>query len=318
MSKCVLITGGSGFIGTRLISYLIENNNLKIVNLDLKKPSDTSQLQYYVKGDIRNDLTEVFERHKPHYVINLAAEASVNFTKLSDYTSNIDGVRNLVSHINNSTVEKAIFYSTQYVYQGYDKWEGYEEYKPFTIYGESKKVGEEIVKCECHKSYLILRPTNIWGIGNQIYVNGLFKVMANGYYFHPNVHNVLRSYGYIDNICFQTMKLMESGETNRIFYLSDAPIDLIKWVSKVQLSLNNEPVKKMPLVLFQGAAKFGDLMKKFGLGFPMNSVRLTNMITPNPIPIEDTLNVTGPNPVELDQAIEHTVKWYKSIQKSPN
>ena len=34
MKKFIVVTGGSGFVGTNLIKYLIEKSNFKIISLD--------------------------------------------------------------------------------------------------------------------------------------------------------------------------------------------------------------------------------------------------------------------------------------------
>lgn len=311
MAENLLITGGSGFIGTKLISHLSEKYNYNILNIDIKEPSDQSQLKFFERKDIRDDLSRIFESFKPDYVINLAAEASVHFKSLSDYSSNINGVENLINHINNSGVKKALFFSTQYVYQGFKEWEGYDQYNPFTIYGESKKIGEDLVIKHCKEPYLILRPTNIWGEGNMIYVDGLFDVMSKGLYYHPNKKDVLRSYGYIENLCHQTVMLMKSPELDKIFYLSDEPIRLLEWVEKLQYAINGEKVKTLPLIIFRVASYLGEFLKILGVRFPMNKTRLTNMISPNPVPIQDTFAVTGQNPYTIDQAVKRTIDWYQ-------
>ena len=57
-SKNILITGGSGYVGSRLCSRLIRKDNLNIVNYDISLFGDDhlpKNKQYaYVKGDLRN------------------------------------------------------------------------------------------------------------------------------------------------------------------------------------------------------------------------------------------------------------------------
>lgn len=309
--KKILITGGSGFIGKHLISELSKNDQYEILNIDLVHSNQNCEFR---EVDIRNDLDKVFEDFRPNYVINLAAETSVKPQKIDDFTTNIQGVENLVNAINKFQVEKSLFFSTQYVYQSYgNNWEGYDVYKPFTVYGESKKIGEEIVINSCKRPYLLLRPTNVWGEENEVYINGLFKVMDKGYYYHPNKKNVLRSYGYIKNLCFQTIKLLESEQADNVYYLSDRPVNLFEFVNSLNLEINNKPIKTLPYLVFKVAALVGDLAKLLGVGFPMNSVRLTNMVSPNPVPIEDTISITGEAPYGLEESIKRTIEWYKKL-----
>jgi len=90
MSKVILVTGGAGFIGSNFIHYLSrEHPDYTIVNLDkltyagnLENLSGIdARVNYsFVKGDIANrELVEyIFERFKPNYVVNFAAESHVD------------------------------------------------------------------------------------------------------------------------------------------------------------------------------------------------------------------------------------------------
>ena len=63
-SKNILITGGSGYVGTRLTYRLLNNKKIKIVNYDISLFGDDhlpSATNYsYVKEDLRN--TEQLEK----------------------------------------------------------------------------------------------------------------------------------------------------------------------------------------------------------------------------------------------------------------
>ena len=50
----ILITGGSGFIGTNLINQLIKDNNVSVLNIDLVKPSSQKHYSFWKKCDIMN------------------------------------------------------------------------------------------------------------------------------------------------------------------------------------------------------------------------------------------------------------------------
>ena len=86
----ILVTGGAGFIGSNFIHYMIKAHpNYIIINLDkltyagnLENLKDVSDIPNYhfVKGDIANtELVDyIFERFKPNYVVNFAAESHVD------------------------------------------------------------------------------------------------------------------------------------------------------------------------------------------------------------------------------------------------
>ncbi|MGA1049583.1 MAG: GDP-mannose 4,6-dehydratase [Minisyncoccia bacterium] len=106
MSK-VLVTGGCGFIGSHVIDELLTDNNVKeIINIDkLGVGSDINNVavdpritNYYI--DICNDeIYNIFEKHKPEYIIHLAAESHVDRSianPLSFVNSNVMGTGNIL------------------------------------------------------------------------------------------------------------------------------------------------------------------------------------------------------------------------------
>ena len=90
----ILVTGSAGFIGSALTLKLLEDGN-EIVGIDnhndyydinlkearLKRHID-NELYIHYKIDISNKskLFEVFKKHKPKYVVNLAAQAGVRYS----------------------------------------------------------------------------------------------------------------------------------------------------------------------------------------------------------------------------------------------
>ena len=114
----ILITGGSGFIGTNLIEFLSENDRYEIMSLDLVKPKIESHQQYWTQIDLRrhDDVVSAVESFAPDYVIHLGARTDLNGTSLQDYNANIGGVRNLLDAIEKvGSVKRAIFASSMYV-----------------------------------------------------------------------------------------------------------------------------------------------------------------------------------------------------------
>ena len=90
----VLITGSAGFIGSALSLQLLERGD-EVIGIDnlndyydvsLKEARLQRTLAYDGYTDVRIDLedregvSEVFRKHQPHRVVNLAAQAGVRYS----------------------------------------------------------------------------------------------------------------------------------------------------------------------------------------------------------------------------------------------
>src|SRR5918996_6575424 len=70
-----VITGGSGYIGSRLTELLVERDETeRIVNLDVRAPDVPWPKTEYVQGDVRDRarVRELLERERPDALIHLA------------------------------------------------------------------------------------------------------------------------------------------------------------------------------------------------------------------------------------------------------
>ena len=145
-----LVTGGSGFIGTNLISYLINAHpGSSILNLDIIPPRDSSHNRFYHFCDINcySSLLSKVQCFLPTHVFHLAATTGIGQLPLDHFKTNINGVQNIVNVLTIvGSVKRVIFASSLLVCKvGYIP-DSYDEYLPSTSYGISKMKGEIIVK----------------------------------------------------------------------------------------------------------------------------------------------------------------------------
>jgi len=165
--KKIIITGGSGFIGSNLVSYFLKKKYF-VINIDKLSYSgnnyssyDLSKKNYiFIKSDInkKNVIIKTLKKYNPSIVFNLAAETHVDrsidnpepFIK-----SNINGVFNLLESIrfynkNFKKKVKLVHVSTDEVYGDILNTskranENY-PYKPSSPYAASKASADHLVK----------------------------------------------------------------------------------------------------------------------------------------------------------------------------
>ena len=123
-----LVTGGCGFIGSHVIDELLKDTSIeRIINIDKlgvgsdinNVAADPRVVNYYI--DICNEeIYNIFKKHKPGYIIHLAAESHVDRSisdPLSFVNSNVIGTGNILECIRNIVPEaRMVHVSTDEVY----------------------------------------------------------------------------------------------------------------------------------------------------------------------------------------------------------
>lgn len=318
----ILITGGSGFIGTNLIEYyLLEKHS--ILNIDFKKPMNQKQKQFWKNIDIRdsNDLDVAFSEFMPDYVVHLAARADLRGKTIKDYDTNTLGVQNIIAACGKcSSIKKVIFTSTMLVCKVgyYPKTDS--DYCPPNLYGESKMLGEGIVRQDSagmDYDWSIVRPTSIWGPWFGVTYRDFFVMLIKRKYINFSGKSSTKTYGYIDNTIYQINNILFSEKTNsKTYYLGDyTPTNISKWASEISNELGYE-LKSVPLLIILIASYFGEFLKLFNISFPLNKFRYKNMTTDNIIPLQDTIDVAPSLPVGRLVGIKHTIKWLNDFYLS--
>lgn len=177
----VIITGGSGFIGTHLVDRLL-SRGLPVRILDrrvgraLRAPIEI--------GDVTDfeAVSAVFRGGDIIY--HLAAEHRDDVQPVSRYDEvNVRGARNVVAAAERQRIQRIVFVSSAAVY-GERRSISYEWSEPAALspYGESKRRAEKIfmrwARAAPGRSLLIVRPCAVFGEGGGGNIQNLIRQIA--------------------------------------------------------------------------------------------------------------------------------------------
>jgi len=277
-TSVILVTGGAGFIGSNFIHYFTkEHPDYMVINLDkLTYAGNLENLKgvdnpnyHFVKGDIANrELVEyIFQKFKPNYVVNFAAESHVDRSIEGPEVfirSNVYGTQVLLDvakdfWLNNNMFGYARFLqvSTDEVYgslplESIEKFTEESPFSPNSPYSASKASADLLVRAY-YMTYgmpvLITRSSN--NFGPRQYPEKLIPLMiTNALQGKPlpvygDGQNV-RDWIYVEDNCRSIDLVLHKGKIGEIYNIGGGNewknIDLVNLICEILSELTKKPV----------------------------------------------------------------------------
>lgn len=314
----VLVTGSSGFVGKALMRELVAQGHIPV---GFSRKGGEGVLQ----GDLLDpeSIAEALRVVRPDVIFNLAAETDLKGQARGGYAANTIGVKNLLDALAYApSVKRVVWASSQLVCKPGKVPKHDTDYDPEGGYGESKVLGEKMVRNRDGggREWVIFRSTTIWGPGMSDHYAAILGMIRRGLYFHVGARPLMKSYSYIDNLAEQLVTLAVAPEAQvnrRTFYLADSdPIDLRAWAKGFGRRFHR-PIPTMPAPVARSLARTGDALTRRGVRFPLTSQRLDNMLTEYVYDVSPIEQVHGRTRVEMDEGIERTARWYLDRDTGP-
>ena len=240
--KKIIVTGGSGFIGSNLVQFLLKKKYF-VINIDKSSysanPYNVKEFKknknyLFFKLDInkRKKIFKILKKYRPIGIFNLAAETHVDrsIDSAHDFLkSNIFGVYNLLEVLrklkkNRKKQIKLLHVSTDEVYGDLEKNKFAKEntaYNPSSPYSASKASADQLVKAYTRTYGLktvIANPCNNYG-PNQFPEKFIPKIIFNILNNRPlplygNGKNV-REWIFVKDNCKALLKIFLKGKVGQ-------------------------------------------------------------------------------------------------------
>ncbi|MFC1881522.1 NAD-dependent epimerase/dehydratase family protein [Thermodesulfobacteriota bacterium] len=277
----ILVTGGSGFIGTNLVTDLLkEGHNVTIYD---KQKSDTYP-DLCILADVRDKEKLTRSMRGVDAVYHLAAEHRDDVQPTSLYYDvNVGGAENIVYALKKNDVKRLIFISTVAVY-GLNAGEPQEDspLKPFNDYGKSKNKSETIFNkwadSDPKNCLITVRPTVIFGEKNRGNVYNLLHQLSTGNFIKVGKGINRKSMGYVFNLTSFLVSLLKFPPGEFVYNYADKPDLCMNELIDIfhnTLGKNHKNNFIIPYALGLMGGYCYDLMAKItGKTYPISSIRI--------------------------------------------
>lgn len=310
----ILVTGGSGFIGTRLVDDLLKQNcDVEIFDkVTSKKYPELVQI-----GDVRDEQALIKACNNIDVIYNLAAEHADDVTPKSLYADvNIGGAKNVISAARAHKIKKIIFTSSVAIY-GLNRGTPNEDMdaKPFNEYGRTKYEAEKLffewAKEDERNSLTILRPAAIFGENNRGNVYNLIKQVKSGMFLYVGDGGNKKSMGYVGNISNFLASLLTIKKGIEIYNFAGKPdLSSKEIVEIIQDELCIK--KKIPSVPFWlgilGGYTFDLMAKLTGKKYPVSSIRIKKFTAETTVSTDRLLESGFHSPYCLEEGLRKMIR----------
>ncbi|NHN34287.1 dTDP-4-dehydrorhamnose reductase [Paenibacillus agricola] len=238
----VLVTGANGQLGTDVVALFRESHVVVGVG---RNELDITNLEQCI---------QVIEEHQPDVIIHCAAHTAVDLAESEvdlAYQVNTYGTRNLAIAAERIGC-KICYISTDYVFDGTSitPYREYDNTNPTSIYGKSKRAGENMVQTLSTK-FFIVRTSWVYGLHGNNFVKTMLK-LAVGRDQLKVVHDQIGSPTFTEDLAEFLMRLVAT-ENYGIYHASNSGIcswyDFAKAIfeeSKVSITVHPCTTEEFP------------------------------------------------------------------------
>jgi UDP-glucuronate 4-epimerase len=329
----VLVTGAAGFIGSALVLRLLARGDV-VVGIDnhndyydptIKEARLGRHINHPSYTHLRIDLADrkaiqsAFETHKPHRVVNLAAQAGVRYSienPLAYIDSNITGFVHILEGCRRHDVEHLVYASSSSVYGANTTMPFSVHHNvdhPLSLYAASKKSNELMAHTYSHlyqlpttglRFFTVYGP---WGRPDMALFKFTKAILAGEPIQVFNYGKHRRDFTYIDDIVEGVIRVLDRPAPPNLDWNSASPdpgTSTAPW--RVYNIGNNQPVELMNYI--------GALEKALGKMAEMELLPLQAGDVPDTYAnVEDLVGEFHYKPsTTVKEGIDRFVVWYRN------
>jgi nucleoside-diphosphate-sugar epimerase len=314
-----LVTGGTGFVGQRLVRTLVDRGH-RVRVLTRRAPAVRAEALAsgieFVHGDIRD----------PERVRDALADVEVVFhvageKRKTDAVAsvNVDGTRNLLDRCVEAGITRVVHVSSAGV-TGRPRGRLVTEDTPCApdnAYEQAKDLAEHVVeefRARHGVRITIVRPTNVFGDGDpEQHLSTLIDIVARGRFRFIGNESAMVNYVYVDDVADACSRLYADAASGATYIVSD-PCSLGDFVGAIADALAvPRPSGRVPAWLAEGAGLVADVAARVtARRLPLTAAKVKAARSPvvySSLKLRAALDSWPP--CGWAEGVRRTVAWYQ-------
>ena len=313
-----LVTGGAGFIGSHLTEHLLsEGHEVTVLARPGESLDNLAGLPVrVVHGDLLDPAGLRRLDLRAQILYHLAARTDLDGTAIDEYRVNTEGTRNVCQVARQCEVQRLVFYSSMLAVGLTGSREPISEAHTASnpvIYGQSKRIGEEIV-ASSGVPWTVIRPTLVFGPRERSTMMAFFRAIKRRQFMLIG-DDVWQSFVYVKNLVHATYQAsICPAAAGRVYFIDDARARTLAEFATAAAracgtSLN--PVRLPRAVAMAGAVVLEAIQRVLGIRVPLTPSRVRTMTTHYVYSTERARADFGyAPPHDLERATAETAQWY--------
>lgn len=316
----VLLTGSSGYIGTRLADRLTKQG-ADVHGVD-RDSYEGRALSSMVTGDLLDGSTLEQMNTEVDCICHLAAaKGDWGISEEEYYRDNLEATRRVIDAGVEAGVKDWVFFSTVSTLGPHHEPVGEKaEFNSINPYGASKveaeKLLHQLAEDDPEARVLIIRPSVVYGPGNPSSTNiyRLVDAIYNRRFAMVGSGEAIKSTSYIENLLEATHFLMDRMErgVQTYIYVDEPALTTGTLVERIYKLLGKSPPSwHVPLSIASPIATVSDWAADLtGIDFPITAARIEKFNRSTNFDASKIREEGFEQPVSNEEALRKTVRWH--------
>jgi nucleoside-diphosphate-sugar epimerase len=248
----VFVTGGSGFVGGRLISRLVKDGHG--VRALARSDAAAAKVEALGAEPVRGDVQDVDALRAAaagsEIAFHAAARTSRGGGRPGFWADNVDGTANVVRAARAAGVRRLVHVGTEAALMNGQPLIGVDETTPLRAdsrahYSASKAAAEQLVLAAEGIETVVLRPRFVWGAGDATVLPELVAMVQSGRFAWIDGGRHLTDTTHVDNAVEGLVLAAERGRSGEAYFVTDgSPVVFRDFVTELLATQGVTPPRR--------------------------------------------------------------------------